>query len=83
MKSDIRLMNVNEMANDARAGLSDNYEFQNLGVSKSFIYNEMSDFPVSSRSEVDCLKENMIVLKDMSDRLAFLSKEIKYLLNLK
>ncbi len=86
MKTDLRLLNVTETSNESLVGLSDSIlsnEYSNAGVAKNLVYNEMSDFPVSSRTELDILQENTMVLKDLSDRLSFLSKEIKYLMNLK
>lgn len=86
MKTDLRLLNVTATANESLVGLSDGVlssEYDNSVIAKNLVYNEMSDCPVSSRSELDSLQENMMVLKDLSDRLAFLSKEVKYLLNLK
>ncbi len=85
MKTELRLMDVTDATAESLVGLSDNLisnEFD-AGVAKTMVYNEMSDIPVSSRTELDTLKENMMVLKDLSDRLTFLSKEVKYLMNLK
>ncbi len=85
MKTELRLMDVTDATAESLVGLSDNLisnEFD-AGVANTLVYNEMSDIPVSSRTELETLKENMMVLKDLSDRLTFLSKEVKYLMNLK
>lgn len=78
-------MDVTDTTAESLVGLSDSiisHEYESVGA-KSLVYNEMSDFPVSSRSELDMLQDNMMVLKDLSDRLSFLSREVKYLMNLK
>lgn len=85
MKTELRLMDVTDTTAESLVGLSDSiisHEYESVGA-KSLVYNEMSDFPVSSRSELDMLQDNMMVLKDLSDRLSFLSREVKYLMNLK
>ncbi|GEM_PF-2938155 len=85
MKTELRLMDVTDATAESLVGLSNNLisnEFD-TGVANTLVYNEMSDVPVSSRTELETLKENMMVLKDLSDRLSFLSKEVKYLMNLK
>ncbi|MBL7555610.1 MAG: hypothetical protein JNM24_07290 [Bdellovibrionaceae bacterium] len=85
MKTELRLMDVTDATAESLVGLSDTLisnEFDS-GVANTLVYNEMSDVPVSSRTELETLKENMMVLKDLSDRLSFLSKEVKYLMNLK
>lgn len=86
MKTDLRLLNVTDTSNESLVGLSDSIlsdDFSGTMVAKNLVYNEMSDFPLSTRSELEILQENTMVLKDLSDRLSFLSKEIKYLMNLK
>jgi hypothetical protein len=86
MKTDLRLLNVTDTTNDSLAGLSDSIlssDYSSVIIAENLVYNEMSDFPVSSRSELDILQENTMVLKDLSERLSFLSKEIKYLMNIK
>ena len=85
MKTELRLMDVTDTTAESLVGLSDSMisnEYDS-GVANTLVYNEMSDIPVSSRTELETLKENMMVLKDLSDRLSFLSKEVKYLMNLK
>lgn len=83
----IHLRNVSDIANDSLKNVSNSTlssEYESASVSaESFVYNEMSDFPVRSRSEIERLKENAIVLRDLGERLTFMSNEIKYLLNLK
>lgn len=81
----MRLMDVTDVTADSLVGLSDKLvsNEHDADVMNMLVYNEMSDTPVRSRSELDTLKENMMVLNDLSDRLAFLSKEVKYLMNLK
>lgn len=86
MKTDLRLMDVSDAESESLVGRSGSLlseESYNTVVAKSLVYNEMSDFPVSTRSELSLLQENTMVLKELSDRLSFLSKEIKYLMNLK
>lgn len=85
MKTELRLMDVTDVTADSLVGLSDKLvsNEHDADVMNMLVYNEMSDTPVRSRSELDTLKENMMVLNDLSDRLAFLSKEVKYLMNLK
>ena len=80
MKTDLKTNNVVEITNSFTR-MDQGIESHITG--ESLVYNEMSDVPVSSRTEFELLNENMMVLKDMSDRLAFMSKEIRYLLNLK
>lgn len=86
MKTDLRLMDVSDAESESLVGRSGSLlseEIDNTVVAKSLVYNEMSDFPVSTRSELSLLQENTMVLIELSDRLSFLSKEIKYLMNLK
>lgn len=86
MKTNFHLKNVSEITTESLISVSEG-TLSSTYVSetslKSFVYNEMSDFPVQARSEIDQLQENALVLKDLNDRLSFLSKEIRYLLNLK
>lgn len=84
MKSDHQFSNVVSISEESNPSLSNGYFSENIhATSSSFIYNELSDFPVRSRTDIEILQDNILVLKDMSDRLSFLSAEIKYLLNLK
>lgn len=85
MKTDFLLVNkIEPLASLSDRSVVEGFDFSPAdGVSENFIYNEMSDFPVRSRSELESLKENVMVLRDLSARLTFLSKEINYLLNIK
>ncbi len=88
MKSGFQLLDVSSSSSDSLSGLSDssrpNFNSVNLNsLGKNLVYNEMADFPVRRRTEIETLQENMMVLSELNDRLSFLSKEIKYLLNLK
>ncbi len=88
MKSDFQLLDVSSGSNDTLSSLSDsslaNFNSVNLNsLGKNLVYNEMADFPVRRRTELETLQENMLVLNELNERLSFLSKEIKYLLNLK
>lgn len=80
MKTDLKANNLVEITNSFS---TIDPGTENHITGKSLVYNEMSDVPVSSRTEFELLNENMTILKDMSDRLTFMSKEIRYLLNLK
>ena len=88
MKSNFQLLDVSSSSNETVSGFSDSSvsDFNSLNLNslgKNLVYNEMADFPVRRRSEIETLQENMLVLSELNDRLSFLSKEIKYLLNLK
>jgi hypothetical protein len=84
MKTELHLKSVNSVTSESFTNndLSESFESHSHGA-ETFVYNEMSDVPVSSQSDISRLHDNAMVLKDLNDRLSFLSKEIKYLLNLK
>ncbi|MBL7545807.1 MAG: hypothetical protein JNL11_18465 [Bdellovibrionaceae bacterium] len=82
MKTELYSVNVSEKSSEL-VNVSSVNALSSEFCTQSIVYNEMSDFPLSTRSEVDQLQENAMVLRDLSDRLGFLSKEIKYLLNIK
>lgn len=81
MKTDLQLLDVTGL-NDSSVEV--NFELNsNSSRGENLVYNEMSDFPIRSRTEIETLTENMMVLRDLSARLGFMSREIKYLMNLK
>ncbi len=81
MKTDLQLLDVTNITDNSPS--SDLDLISSLVIGKNLVYNEMSDFPVRRRTELETLTENMMTLSDLNDRLAFMSEEIKYLMNLK
>jgi hypothetical protein len=85
MKTELHLKSVSGLTSESFTDRTsdDHSNSYASGSIDSFIYHEMSDVPVSSQSDISRLQDNAMVLRDLNDRLSFLSKEIKYLLNLK
>ena len=47
------------------------------------VYRELDDSPVQSVNELDRLSENIKTLSELNARLAFITREVEYLLNIK
>lgn len=56
---------------------------KSLETNDHLIYRELEDFPLQNTSEIDRLSENIKTLSELNARLSFVTKEIKYLLNIK